>query len=128
MEENVFAKNLVRILLLVFYPSESSDIRRYVGLVCLVWFVPSQDDAVLWSDVRVCLVCPAAVAGNSVHLNKILPLAKGGLSSIDMKKVKKSCCFSFSLVRTMGMKEISGSEGKQSCRASPEGRAPLEFE
>merc|ERR1712004_621232 len=37
-------RDLVRILLLVLYPSESSDIRR-----------------------DVCLVCPVAVAGNSVH-------------------------------------------------------------
>ena len=72
MEENVFAKNLVRILLLVLYPSESSDIRRDVCLVCLVWFVKSQDDVVLWTDVRVRRVCPVTVARNSVHLDKIL--------------------------------------------------------
>merc|ERR1712107_916006 len=60
-------KDLVRILLLVLYPSESSDIRRDVCLVCLVWFVKSQDHVVLWTDVRVRRVCPVAVARNSVH-------------------------------------------------------------
>ena len=121
MGENVFAKYLVRILLLVLYPSESSDIRRDVCLVCLVWFVKSQDDVVLWTDIRVRRVCPVAIARNSVHLDKILLFFVFFFGT-------KSCAallFFFALVGTMGIKEISGSDGKQSCRASPEGRAPL---
>merc|ERR1719507_680878 len=58
-------KDLVCILLLVFYPSKSCNVRRDICLVGLVRFVPTRDYVVLGTNVRIGRICPVAVTRNS---------------------------------------------------------------